>query len=77
MVGMSIGSALGGTLVIENLFSINGMGTLLSEAVYSLDYPLIQGILFVTTSFMTLSLIVSDGLCLLFDPRLRNKEKKK
>ena len=77
MVGMSIGSALGGTLVIENLFSINGMGTLSSEAVYSLDYPLIQGILFVTTSFMTLSIIVADGLCLLFDPRLRNMEEKK
>lgn len=75
MVGMSVGTALGGTLVIENLFSINGMGTLLSEAVYSLDYPLIQGILFVTTAFMTLSIIISDGLCLLLDPRQRKREK--
>lgn len=75
LVGMSVGSALGGALVIENLFSINGMGTLLTDAVYSLDYPLIQGILFVTTAFMTLSIILSDGLCLVVNPKLRKKER--
>ena len=77
IVGMSVGSALGGALVIENLFSINGMGTLLTEAVYSLDYPLIQGILFVTTAFMTLSIILADGLCLFVNPKLRKKERKR
>ena len=77
IVGMSVGSALGGALVIENLFSINGMGTLLTEAVYSLDYPLIQGILFVSTAFMTLSIILADGLCLLVNPKIRKKERKR
>ena len=74
MVGLSVGSTIGGAMVIENLFSISGMGTLLTDAVYSLDYPLIGGILFVTTAFMTLSVIAADGLCLLAAPNARRKK---
>ena len=47
------------------------MGSLLSDAVYSLDYPLMQGILFVTTAVMTISIVVSDVICILIDPRVR------
>lgn len=71
MVGMSVSTCIGGSLVIENIFSIDGMGSLLSEAVYSLDYPLMQGILFVTTGIMVLSIVITDGICLLIDPRVR------
>lgn len=71
MVGMSVGTCIGGTLVIENIFSIDGMGGLLSEAVYSLDYPLMQGILFVTTAIMTCSIILTDIICILIDPKVR------
>lgn len=46
MVGMSVSTCIGGSLVVEKLFSIGGMGSLLSDAVYTLDYPLMQGILF-------------------------------
>ena len=47
------------------------MGSLLSDAVYTLDYPLMQGILFVTTSIMTISIVVSDVICILIDPKVR------
>jgi len=47
------------------------MGSLLSDAVYTLDYPLMQGILFVTTSIMTISIVVTDVICILIDPRVR------
>ena len=40
MVGMSVSTCVGGSLIIENIFSINGMGKLLTDAVYTLDYPL-------------------------------------
>ena len=69
MVGMSVGLCLGGSLVVERIFSIDGMGQLLNDAVYTLDYPLMQGILFVTTAIMTASIIVTDLLCLWLDPR--------
>ena len=71
MVGMSVSTCIGGSLVVENIFSIGGMGSLLSDAVYSLDYPLMQGILFVTTAVMTISIVVSDVICILIDPRVR------
>ena len=74
MVGMSVSTCIGGSVVIENIFSIDGMGGLLSEAVYTLDYPLMQGILFVTTGIMVLSIVAADVVCLLIDPRVRMGE---
>ena len=71
MVGMSVSLCVGGSVVIENIFSINGMGGLLTEAVYTLDYPLMQGILFVTTLIMALSIITTDIVCILIDPKVR------
>ena len=71
MVGMSVSTCIGGSLVIENIFSIGGMGSLLSEAVYSLDYPLMQGILFVTMAIMTVSIVITDLICIWIDPKVR------
>ena len=71
MVGMSVSLCVGGSLVVENIFSVSGMGKLLTDAVYSLDYPLMQGILFVTTLLMVLAIIVTDILCIVIDPKLR------
>lgn len=74
MTGMSVGACFGGSLVVENLFSVPGMGSLLTGAVYTLDYPLMQGILFVTTSVMLATILLSDALCILIDPRVRWEE---
>ncbi len=71
MVGMSVSTCVGGSLVLENIFSINGMGKLLTDAVYTLDYPLMQGILFVTTLIMVVSIVITDFLCIIIDPKVR------
>lgn len=71
MVGMSVGASIGGSVVVENLFSIQGMGTLLTDAVYALDYPLMQGVLFVTAFIAVISIIITDVICILTDPKLR------
>ncbi|MFQ9125480.1 MAG: ABC transporter permease [Butyricicoccaceae bacterium] len=55
----------------RKIFSIGGMDSLLTEAVYTLDEPLMQGILFVTTCIMVLSILLTDFLCLLLDPKRR------
>ena len=73
MLGMSVSLCVGGSVVIEKIFSIGGMGALLTEAVYTLDYPLMQGILFVTTCIMVLSILISDFFCLLIDPKRRTE----
>lgn len=71
MVGMSVSTCVGGSLVVETIFSVNGMGKLLTDAVYTLDYPLMQGILFVTALIMAISIVSTDILCILIDPKVR------
>ena len=56
---------------VRRLYCDGGMGSLLSDAVYTLDYPLMQGILFVTTAIMTISIVVTDLICILIDPKVR------
>ena len=73
---MSVSTCVGGSLIIENIFSINGMGKLLTDAVYTLDYPLMQGILFVTTLIMVISIVATDFICIAIDPKVRLRHEK-
>ena len=61
---------IGGSIVIETLFSIPGMGALSYEAVFSRDYPLIMAI-FTLSAFLTLlGILLADFLYTLVDPRI-------
>jgi len=62
---------IGGSLIIESIFSIPGMGRLGFEAVLSRDYPLIMGILSVSAFLTLIGLILSDVLYALVDPRIK------
>lgn len=71
MVGMQAGYLLGGSVVIENLFSYPGMGQLLMSAVSFRDYELMQGItFFFVLAFLSINLVV-DLLYGQIDPRIR------
>ena len=71
VAGMYLGVLLGGTVVIESLFSWPGIGRLALEAIYARDYPLVQGIvLLAATVFVFINLIVDLSYGLL-DPRIR------
>lgn len=73
MVGMNIGFIVSGSLVIENIFSIKGMGSLISQGITSRDYPVLQGCLFVSALVIIASMLVTDFLCILIDPKVRYK----
>ncbi len=74
MLGMSIGSLLGGTSVVEVIFSYPGLGNLAVTAITSCDYYLIQGyVLWISVTYMVINLIV-DLSYNLVDPRMRIKE---
>ena len=61
---------IGGSIVIETLFSIPGMGALSYEAVFNRDYPLIMAI-FTLSAFLTLlGILLADFLYTLVDPRI-------
>lgn len=71
VVGVQMGYILGGIVVIEDVFSLPGVGRLLLDAIFQRDYPLVQGtILVLAALFMLLNLAV-DLLYAALDPRIR------
>jgi peptide/nickel transport system permease protein len=71
VVGIIVSLLLSGAVVTEALFSIPGIGQLLTQAVLSRDYPMVQGGLLLVTAFLLLINIVVDILYAAIDPRVR------
>ncbi len=71
VAGLQIGILLGGTVVVEEVFTLPGIGRLVLWSIYQRDYPLTQStILFIALLFMTINLAV-DVLYGYLDPRIR------
>jgi peptide/nickel transport system permease protein len=71
VAGLQVGILLGGTVVVEEVFTLPGVGRLVLWSIYQRDYPLTQStILFIAVMFMTLNLAV-DVLYGYLDPRIR------
>ncbi|HCT92420.1 MAG TPA: nickel ABC transporter permease subunit NikB [Lachnospiraceae bacterium] len=71
MLGLSLGSLLGGTAVVEVIFSYPGMGSLAVAAITAYDYPLIQGyVLWISLIYMLVNLAVDISYSYV-DPRMR------
>ncbi|GII66613.1 ABC di/oligopeptide transporter inner membrane subunit [Sphaerisporangium krabiense] len=70
-VGLNFASLIGGVVVIESIFVIPGLGTMLLGAVYARDFPLIQGgVMFIAFLFVVVNLLV-DLAYSLVDPKVR------
>ena len=70
VLGLQIGQLLGGALIIEEIFSLPGVGRLTIHAVYDRDFPLVQGaVLFIAMVFTMVNLLV-DILYVYLDPRI-------
>lgn len=71
MIGLALGSLLGGAVVTETVFTLPGIGRLLVDSIFARDYPVVQGcLLLVTLIYVVVNLVVD--LCYpLFDPRVR------
>jgi peptide/nickel transport system permease protein len=71
VLGLQIAQIVSGTVVIESIFGLPGMGRFLFEAVTQRDYPVIQGVnLVVVSGIVALNLAV-DAVYALLDPRVR------
>jgi peptide/nickel transport system permease protein len=74
MLGMDIGMFLTGTIFIESVFSLPGLGGLLRTSIQTRDLPVILGVvMFTTTAILLLNLVV-DLLYAAIDPRVRTVE---
>jgi len=71
VVGMQFGVILGGAVLTETIFNIPGLGRLLVEAVGRRDYPLIQGVILVTSLIFVSANLLVDIVYMVIDPRIR------
>ena len=70
MVGLSFGRLLGGTIVIEVIFSLPGMGSTLIDGIVGRDYPVIQALVLVYALLYVFVNLLTDVLYRLADPRV-------
>jgi peptide/nickel transport system permease protein len=70
---LSLGFIVGGTLIMEMIFSYPGVGLRLFEATLAKDYPLMQGIFLVITLSVLVANILADAAHAILDPRTRQE----
>jgi peptide/nickel transport system permease protein len=70
MVGMQVASFMGGSVLIETVFSWPGLGRLMFEAVFQRDLNLLLSVLFISSIFVVLVNLAVDVAYLLLDPRI-------
>jgi peptide/nickel transport system permease protein len=71
VVGIQLAQILGGTVIIETIFGLPGMGRFLFEAITQRDYPVIQGVNLVVVSVIVVVNLSIDALYATLDPRIR------
>jgi peptide/nickel transport system permease protein len=70
VIGLNFGFLLGGTIITEQVFAINGVGRLMITAIAARDFPMVQGaVLLVATIFVVVNLLV-DIVYSMIDPRI-------
>ena len=77
LVGISLANMLGGTAIVENIFSWPGLGKLAMDAISARDYPVIQGyVVWLALIFLFINFLVDLSYGMI-DPRVRKGEEKK
>jgi peptide/nickel transport system permease protein len=71
VLGLMLGSLLGGAVVIESVFTLPGLGRFLVDGIYARDYPVVQGTLLLVAGIYVVTNLVVDLLYPIFDPRVR------
>lgn len=71
ILGMRLGAMLGGSMFVESVFSIPGMGSLFVKAITSRDIPVVQAVVLVTALVACIVNLMTDILYAVVDPRIR------
>jgi peptide/nickel transport system permease protein len=73
MLGLSLPGIIGGSVILESIFSIPGMGLLFYQSALSRDYPVIMGILIISAFLTLIGNIVADLILLKINPHFKNR----
>lgn len=71
LLGMSVGGLIGGTVLIEQLFVIPGVGSLMMTAIMNKDFMVVQNVVFIIAVFVMVCNLLVDILYGYIDPRIR------
>jgi len=71
LLGLEIGILLGGTVLVEDVFNIPGVGRLAYDSIINADFSVIQGTVLLASMFIIIANIVVDVLYAYLDPRVR------
>ncbi|MCR9239203.1 MAG: ABC transporter permease [Alphaproteobacteria bacterium] len=71
MMGLQFAFMMGGAIVVENIFSWNGVGRMAVEAIFQRDYPIIQGFILTFAVVVVIVSIMLDAVYAFIDPRIR------
>jgi len=70
-LGPALGSIIGGSVIVERIFSWPGLGQLFFTAISARDYPIVMASVFISAILTIMAYIISDILYAVFDPRIR------
>src|SRR5690606_12799458 len=71
VLGISLAGLLGGSVVIETVFSLPGMGRLVVQSIQRRDFPVIQGVVLAPAVIQLVVMLLIDILYVYVDPRVR------
>jgi peptide/nickel transport system permease protein len=71
VLGVNVGYLIGGTLVIEQVYALPGIGQLMINAIFARDFPVVQAVTLVFSVMVVLVYLFSDVVHALLDPRVR------
>ena len=73
ILGLQLGTLIGGAVITEYVFALPGVGRLVVDAVFARDYPLVQGVVLLIAVGFIVSNLVVDVLYGWIDPRIRSR----
>jgi peptide/nickel transport system permease protein len=71
VLGVNIAFLIGGTLVVEKVFALPGIGALMVDSIFNRDFPVVQGVTLVFAVLVVLVYLITDVVHSLLDPRVR------
>ena len=71
VIGLQVGTALGGTIILESIFNMPGVGRYIVGAIFQRDYPSVQGVVLVLAITVVLVNLLVDVTYAYLDPRIR------
>jgi peptide/nickel transport system permease protein len=71
LLGLNIAYLIGSTVIVEQVFNLNGLGSLLLSSILNRDFPVVQGVTIVLGASVVLINLVTDLVAARLDPRIR------